>query len=126
MKFIALCGAALCVVFMILVLKEFGKNQGFFLSLSVGILFFGIILHQIRDVLQYIEFLSLSLENKTYITALVKALGIAYITEITREICIACGENSIASYVEAIGKAEIIVICLPMVKELTEIALRYI
>ena len=126
MNFLSLCGVAICVGFIIIILKEIGKNQAFLLSLSIGVMFFGIVLYQLRDVFLYIETLSVSLDNKSYVTSLIKALGIAYATEITQEICKSCGENSIAFYVESIGKAEIIVVCLPMIKELTLVALRYI
>lgn len=126
MTFISLCGIAICGVFMIMVLKELKMGHAFFLSLGIGILFFGIVLIHLHDVIEYIHILSDTLPNKTYVTSLLKALGIAYMTVITGEICRSCGENTIAGYVEAIGKAEILIICLPLIRELTVTALKYI
>ncbi len=126
MTFFNLCGAAICVVFMSLIMKEVKKDYAFLLSLSIGILFFGIILYQMRDVIAYITALSDTLPNKTYVISLLKALGIAYTAGITQEICKSCGENTVSGYIEAVGKAEIILVCLPMLRDLTETALKYI
>ncbi len=126
MTIFQLCGTAVCVVFMILILKEVKKDYAFLLTLSMGILFFGIILHQMGDVLDYVTSLGEGLPNKIYIQTLLKAIGIAYTAGITQEICKSCGETTVSAYVEAIGKAEIIVICLPLIRELTETALKYI
>ena len=126
MTFLSICGVALCAVFMILVIKEVRKDHTALLSLAVGILFFGIILVRAGDLMEYIRKLSEAIPNSTYVTVLLKALGITYAAAITQEICKSCGENGIAGYVEAVGKAEIVVICLPLIKELTDTALKYI
>lgn len=126
MNIISICGTAICAVLMILVIKEVRKDHAYFLSLAVGILFFGFILFQLRDTVGYIQYLTDANPNQEYVSTLLKALGIAYITEITHEICKSCGETAVSGYVEAVGKAEIIVLCIPMIKELTITALKYI
>ena len=53
---------------------------------------------------------------------LVKALGISYITGITHEMCASAGENTLASAADFAGKVEIVLLCLPMVSKLLQIA----
>jgi stage III sporulation protein AD len=49
---------------------------------------------------------------------LIKILGIAIITELTSDICIDAGESSIASKVSLFAKTEILLLTLPLIKEL--------
>lgn len=126
MTFLSICGVALCAAFMTLVIKEVKRDHTALLALTVGILFFGIILYRAGDLMEYIHKLSEALPDSTYVAVLLKALGITYAATITQEICKSCGENGIAGYVEAVGKAEIVVICLPLIKELTDTALKFI
>ena len=126
MTFYNLCGAAVCAAFMSLVIKEVKPNHGGYLALAVGVLFFGVAIQGASAVIEYIQGLSQVYENPTHIKVLLKALGIAYGAAITQEICKSCGENTIAGYVDAIGKAEIIIISLPLIEEITSTALKYI
>lgn len=53
---------------------------------------------------------------------LFKALGIAFLTEICAGICRDCGESGAATGVEWIGKAEILLLCLPLMEDLLSLA----
>ena len=48
----------------------------------------------------------------------IKALGIAAITQICADICRDSGEGSAASGVELIGKLEILLLCIPMIEDI--------
>ena len=53
---------------------------------------------------------------------MLKALAISFCCRMSAEICRDCGEASLASRVEAAGKAGIVLLSLPIVKQLLEIA----
>lgn len=53
-----------------------------------------------------------------YATVLMKALGIAVLTQCCSEICRECGESGAASGVELTGKVEILLLCLPLINEI--------
>ena len=57
-----------------------------------------------------------------YATVLMKALGIAVLTQCCSEICRGCGENGAASGVELTGKVEILLLCLPLINEILSAA----
>lgn len=49
---------------------------------------------------------------------IIKALGVALITQICADICRDSGEGSAASGVELIGRIEILLLCFPMLEQL--------
>ena len=55
--------------------------------------------------------------------SILRALGVALLVEICADICRDCGENSAASGVQLIGKLEILILCLPMIKKIIGTAL---
>ncbi len=57
-----------------------------------------------------------------YAELLLKALGLAVLTQCCAEICRECGEGGIASGVELVGKTEILLLCLPLLGELLSTA----
>lgn len=57
-----------------------------------------------------------------YATVILKALGIALLTELCAEICRECGEGAAATGVELTGKIEILLLSLPLVNEILHLA----
>lgn len=54
--------------------------------------------------------------------SVLKALGVALLAQICADICRDCGENSAAAGVELVGKLEIVILCLPMLKSIVSTA----
>lgn len=54
--------------------------------------------------------------------SVLKALGVALLVQICADICRDCGENGAAAGVELVGKLEIIILCLPMIKSIISTA----
>ncbi|MBS5726151.1 MAG: hypothetical protein KHW59_10335 [Clostridiales bacterium] len=57
-----------------------------------------------------------------YAAILLKALGIAYISAFTAELCKSAGEGMLASAAVLAGKGELILLSLPLISRLLEIA----
>lgn len=57
-----------------------------------------------------------------YAVTLTKALGIAYVTGAATEVCKSCGEGGLAYAVNLGGRAELLLLALPMVSKLLGIA----
>ncbi len=58
----------------------------------------------------------------TYVTVLLKALGLAVLTQCCADICRECGEGGVAGGVELVGKLEILLLSLPLIREILEAA----
>ena len=77
----------------------------------------------IAPVVTYISSLFSASSQDEWGGAILKAIGIALLVQICADICRDCGENSAATGVELIGKLEILILCLPMIKKIIATAL---
>ena len=119
-------GAIICVI-VILVVKKESPESALGLRLIVGIgLAAGCVL-AMSPVIEYVNELGESLEiseGLAYATSvLLKVLGVSLLTHICATVCRDSGEGSLAYYVELGGKIEILILSLPLMKEITEMAL---
>lgn len=57
-----------------------------------------------------------------YLPILLKTLGIAFLTQCTADICRDLGESAVASNIELAGKAEIVLLGIPIIKEIIMLA----
>lgn len=115
---VRICAVALLAVFCFSVVKKI--NSGFELPLkaTAAVVFFGIVLSVSLPLFSYASELIANSELGEWSSLLLGAFGIALLSHLTSEICRDCGEPSIGSYVELVGKAEILLLCLPLIKEL--------
>ena len=64
----------------------------------------------------------LGVQEGGYASILLRALGVAFLTHYAAEVCRECGESAMAGSVELVGKAEILLLCLPLVEQLLGVA----
>lgn len=120
MSVIALCGAALIATLAAAVIRELRPSLAPFCAAAAGLVFFGYVLKSLFPVIEFIKKLdSLAAAG---ITVMIKALGIALFSQITAEICKECGETVFASRVELAAKINILLLALPLIKEIVVIA----
>jgi stage III sporulation protein AD len=58
--------------------------------------------------------------NGAYVSLMLKSLGVGITVRAVTDVCRELGEESIASGVELAGKAELLLLCLPTVAEITK------
>ena len=116
------CGAALIALFAVLLLRAQKSEFSGIVSLAAGILLLGAAVVTLTPTLELVGDLIEGTGFKANLTALVKALGITLAVQFTSELCRDAGESSIASKLEFIGKAEILLLCLPLINELLSLA----
>lgn len=116
------CGIALCAVICAMVLK----NHRGELSIAVGV--FASVILVSAAISEFAPAFSFASEAVTktdfggYFETLLKAMGITMAVQFTSEICRDLGEGGIASKLELVGKAEVMILCLPLIKELISMA----
>lgn len=86
------------------------------------IVLFGISLGMVSPLIDYISGLVGQALNEEYMEIILKTLAIAYITQISSDICKDCGEGNIASGVEIIGRLEIILLTMPLLERILNLA----
>ena len=120
MSIIALCGAALIALLATAVIRELRPSLAPFCGAAVGLVFFGYVIKSVAPVIEFIKKMdSLAAGG---ISVIIKALGIAVCCQITAEICKDCGENAFASRVELMAKINILLLALPLIKEIVTVA----
>ncbi len=110
---IALVGAVALLLF-----KQYKPEWGIPTRLVLGIVLSGILISGVGEIISFAEAL---IEGNTMTTdmwrLILKGLGIALITEIAMGICRDSGEGGLAAWVEMAGKTAILILALPLIRE---------
>jgi stage III sporulation protein AD len=122
MDSIKICALGLICALLITVVKQFRAEFSIPAKLAAFVILFGIGIGMLYPIFNWIESLMNVVGLSKYGTVLLKALGIALLSQICADICRDCGESSVASGVELAGKLEILILCLPLIVEIFEIA----
>ena len=83
-----------------------------------------LLLYALSSAIPFIGFVKDLMNNALgdWATVLLKALAIAILTQICADMCRECGESSMANGVELIGKMEILILALPLMEAILELA----
>ena len=118
MNEIKMCGFVLCALIICVVFKNLKSEYSLLIRLvitvSVSIASFIII----EPLLSFIDEISKNTAVYNYFPTLIKALGIALTVQITSDICKDAGEISLGERIELFGKVEILLISIPLVKNI--------
>lgn len=87
-----------------------------------GVLIFGYITEGLLPFLKFIKSVAAQTGVESYFTLMLKALAVSLCCRLCADVCRDCGENSLASRVELAGKVGIVLISIPVVTQLFEIA----
>lgn len=124
MNITAILGVGIIGALLAITVKNTRPELGMCVGIITGCIILSFILPHIRDVLMELENLSeASGVDFTYFSPLVKIIGIAYITQFSSEIIKDSGETSIAKKVEFAGKVTVLVLILPILKNLISVIL---
>lgn len=124
MNLFAIIGLALIATALCILIKQYKPEYAMLVSLACGVVIFSMIIVSLipafEAMTRLIEKASL---NQEYTKAIMKTLGVCYITQLAGDSCRDAGQTAIASKVELCGKVFIILISLPLFENLVEIAL---
>lgn len=114
---------ALAVLFAMLgyVLRALSSRMAGLFSLLGGLLLLGAALTRYGEPISFLLSLASLGEFEDSLSTLLRMLGIGMLCTLTADSCRELGEEGIASRVELCAKAEILLLCLPFLKELFSI-----
>lgn len=117
-----------CVTVVLLtVLKQTQTEFALFLKFSVLAVICLLIIRMVQQSTDsFSEIFTLANINVSYFTVMLKMLGLCITAQITENICKDCGENALASTVEIAAKCSILLVALPIAKELVTICLGWL
>ncbi|MEG0692612.1 MAG: SpoIIIAC/SpoIIIAD family protein [Oscillospiraceae bacterium] len=115
---IAIISTAICIL-----LKEYKPEYAMVVSLACGIVLFSMIIVSLLPAFKTMSDLMQKAQiNTTYTKAIIKTLGVCYVTQLASDSCKDAGQSAIASKVELSGKVFIVIISLPLFEDLIDIA----
>lgn len=124
------CGiAVLCVIALMVTTRLGNFGIGTAIRLCGGLLIFGVFVVVLKDNLEMLEsVLTSSGADTSHVVRafdlMLKALGVALLSKLCADICRDCGENTLASGVEGVGRVAIFSLTLPVISEIIEYASR--
>lgn len=113
----AVVGVTLC-----LIIRQWKSDFLPLVRLALTVLFSVLILSAAAPIVSYLKNLTETAGISGYAAFLIKALGIAILTQCCSDICRECGESGAANGVELAGKIEILLLSLPLINEILSTA----
>lgn len=112
---IKIAGFVLISLLLILLLKDTKREFSFILVAACGIILFIAVADDLYSVARSIYNLSSQVSNiNTYISLMMKILGISLIAQFVVDLCRDAGENALASQTEIASKVLILIMTLPL------------
>ncbi len=122
MGIVQLSGIALLAAMLILILRELRPAFVPPVRLGAAVILLGAALLLYAPVLARVRALLGETGAGEYLDVVLRALGIALICELTALFCRDLGENTLAQGVQLFGKLEILVLSLPLLDKVLEMA----
>lgn len=118
MNILKVCGIVICILCICIIFRNLKNEYSFFIKIIVTIGASILCLATFYPILSYIQEISQGSYIQKYISILTKALGISILVQITSDVCKDAGEPSLSQKVELFAKAEILLLSIPVIKDL--------
>ena len=118
MGWLKIGGIALTGLSALLILRSYKPEWAVFLRVAVTVVSLGLVLSLAGTVMSYVAELTSAtgaLEGASW-GILLKALGLAFLTETAASVCRDSGEAGLATWVETAGKLEILLLSFPLIR----------
>ena len=114
-----ICGIGILCTVTVIIIKQYRAEFSLPLRIAAIIITAGSVFIALEPAFTYMNSIGNEYGISLYVKHILKALGIAMLTNISAGICRDCGETSTAGMVELAGKAELILMSLPLIEEIT-------
>lgn len=122
MSFLQLIACSLLFAILAMLLRELGTRGAGLVTLAGGIGLVAYALSRYREPIAALRAMAAEVGAAEGVTALFRMLSVALLARIAADICRDMGENTLAARVELCGRAEILLLCLPLVRDLLALA----
>ena len=123
MEIYRLCGMALVAALCAMIVKECGGKMSVLVGIVGGLIIFFYALTAFSETFSLLGEFTYAKTLSPYVNTIMKILAVGYCVSLTAETCRELGEAGIASKLEILGKAEVLLLCLPEMKKIIELAI---
>lgn len=121
-----ICAIGIVFAIVCVLIKNYRGEFLIPIRLASVILIFGVVAVLISPIVKFLRDIMGQTIPLEYMELILKALAIAYMTQISSEMCRECGENSIAFGIETVGKIEIVVLSLPLINNIISMSREFL
>ena len=115
MNIASIVGIGIVAAALSVVLKKFGGTSSLFVSIAASLLILYAVLMSLSPLIGLVDELSESANAESaYITILMKALAVCFITQLAADSCRDSGEGAIASKRELAGRTAVLLLAVPL------------
>lgn len=112
---IKITAIALISLVLIVFLRNTNREFAFILTVASSLILFSIVINDFFQVIERVKEISSQIENlNSYVSLMVKILGITLITQFVIDLCRDSGENALASQTEITSKIIILIMIMPL------------
>ena len=117
MNIIRLCGVAIISVVAAVLVKRVKADFGAFVSIIAAVVIFGA-----APLTSYVSELAETSGFGIYAETIIKSLAVTLLAQTTGDICRDCGENAVAGKIEFAAKCAIMLLSLPVIKNILSLS----
>lgn len=122
MNIAAIVGIGMTAAAAAVLLRRLGGEFGLIVSLAASVVILLAVITSISPLIELIKELADEAGTQTeHIAVLLKALAVCIITRLASEVCRDSGEGAIASKVEFAGRTAVLLVAVPLFREILEI-----
>lgn len=122
MDFYSIAGLAVITAALAVILRQYKPEYAMLVALCGGIIILFIVIIEIGQIYKFAEdVLSKMNVSVSGFEILFKALGVAYISQLSSDICKDANETALASKIELAGRVTIVIMALPLLKLFLEL-----
>ena len=126
MTVLKFCMLAVVGIATTMVIKQWKNDFLPLLRIALALIFAFGALSEAEPLLHFLRELSANTALASYASPLLKSLGIAVLSGTCASICRESGESAIAEGVELVGKTEILLLSLPLLREILSAATSFL
>lgn len=119
-EILKIAGAAIIALALIICIRRVNEAYAPLVRAASVIVFFGVGIGMLAPIAGFTEEV-FDAGCAQYGKTVMKALGISFLTGICAEVCRSAGESGLATGAENIGKTEILLLALPMLREVLSV-----
>ncbi|MBR3974536.1 MAG: hypothetical protein IKJ88_01600 [Clostridia bacterium] len=121
---IKITGVVLCEILAVVFIRQYKSEYTVLVQLCGIVVIFFMIFSQLKDLLVFFKSaLDSAGISVDYISSLIKALGIALVTQLATDLCKDNSETALAGQVEFAGKIIILGVSLPILRGIAQLIL---
>ena len=113
---------AIAALFLILLTRQINKEFSFIITIAASIFLFSFVIKDFNEMINKIYSLTDEISNlNSYVSLMIKILGVSIITQFTVDLCRDSGENALATQTEIASKIIILIMVMPLFETMLNI-----